>query len=164
MSGLIKYTSLSLLSYCWLRTFSTQMEPGEKWKSFPWVSFCNPEKFYVIVETRGSVASSSRALSLWKPLHFLFDFFLWGGCPTAYGILVPCPGIEPTPPGLGAWTLNHSPPGRFSIAFPEMSSHLPRTPGSFLLCFFHLLCFPDLSQQGQERCSQGWFCLKCGTL
>ena len=84
-----------------------QMEPGEKWKSFPWVSFCNPEKFYVIVETRGSVASSSRALSLWKPLHFLFDFFLWGGCPTAYGILVPCPGIEPTPPGLGAWTLNH---------------------------------------------------------
>ena len=25
----------------------------------------------------------------------------------AYGILVPRPGIEPMPPALGAWSLNH---------------------------------------------------------
>ena len=25
----------------------------------------------------------------------------------AYGILVPCPGIEPAPPAMEAWSLNH---------------------------------------------------------
>ena len=35
-----------------------------------------------------------------------FFFFFWPRC-VACGILVPRPGIEPVPPPLGVWSLNH---------------------------------------------------------
>ena len=38
-----------------------------------------------------------------------FSFF---GCTTACGISVPQPRIEPMPPPLEAWSLNHGPPGK----------------------------------------------------
>ena len=38
-----------------------------------------------------------------KKMWFLF---FWPRC-TAYGILVPQPGIEPVPPAVEAWSLNH---------------------------------------------------------
>ena len=34
-------------------------------------------------------------------------FWGWGVGHAAYGILVPRPGIEPTPPAVEAWNLNH---------------------------------------------------------
>ena len=39
-----------------------------------------------------------------KFFNFLFHFIFWH---TACGILVPRPGIEPAPPALEAWSLNH---------------------------------------------------------
>ena len=39
-------------------------------------------------------------------LSFIYFIFFWP-CPTACGILVPPPGIEPAPPALEAWSLNH---------------------------------------------------------
>ena len=36
----------------------------------------------------------------------LFDFIYWLHC-SAYGILVPWPGIEPLAPALEAWSFNH---------------------------------------------------------
>ena len=46
----------------------------------------------------------------WDSRTFLitfFFFFLFWLHPAAYGILVPQPGMEPNPPALGAWSLNH---------------------------------------------------------
>ena len=37
----------------------------------------------------------------------LEDFFSFWPCPTACGILVPRPGIEPVPPAVEARSLNH---------------------------------------------------------
>ena len=36
--------------------------------------------------------------------NVLFYLFI---CHVTYGILVPQPGIEPNPPALGAWSLDH---------------------------------------------------------
>ena len=41
-----------------------------------------------------------------NPFISLSLFFFWLHC-TACGILVPRPGIEPAPPALEAWSLNH---------------------------------------------------------
>ena len=38
--------------------------------------------------------------------YVLLFFFFWLRCATC-GILVPQSGIEPVPPALGAWSLNH---------------------------------------------------------
>ena len=38
--------------------------------------------------------------------YFNFFFFFWSHC-TVCGILVPQSGIEPLPPALEAWSLNH---------------------------------------------------------
>ena len=42
-------------------------------------------------------------------VFFSFFFFF---CRAACGILVPRPGIEPTPPAMGARSLNTGPPGK----------------------------------------------------
>ena len=53
---------------------------------------------------------------VWKPLsHKMLTLshaelklvFICWLLPTAYGILVPWPGIEPLPPAVEAWSLNH---------------------------------------------------------
>ena len=49
------------------------------------------------------------SFSLYLLQHLFVDcfvFFFWPCC-TAYGILIPRPGIEPMPPALEAWSLNH---------------------------------------------------------
>ena len=49
-----------------------------------------------------------RALGQDRNLHFRFFSFFYFGCTTRYaGILVPRPGIEPSPPAVEARSLNH---------------------------------------------------------
>ena len=50
-----------------------------------------------------------RTCVLWDKCRMVcvaFFFFFWLRCATC-GILVPQSGIEPVPPALGAWSLNH---------------------------------------------------------
>ena len=49
-------------------------------------------------------------------VKFGFFFFFWP-CPAACGILVPQPGIKPTPPALEAWVLTTGPPGKSPLKF-----------------------------------------------
>ena len=51
---------------------------------------------------RGEIES----VRVWGFPFLFFLSFLWPCC-TACGILVPRPGIEPTPPALEAWSPNH---------------------------------------------------------
>ena len=50
--------------------------------------------------------SSSKEQNSEASLLDFFFFFLATLCP-ACGILVPWPGIEPVPPAVKAWSLNH---------------------------------------------------------
>ena len=59
------------------------------------------------------VVEAGSGLALMVPgmpgrLFFFFNvlFYLFI-CHVTYGILVPQPGIEPNPPALGAWSLDH---------------------------------------------------------
>ena len=56
-------------------------------------------------------------------LYFNILFFLQP-CAKAYGILVPQPGIEPTPPALKAEVLTTGLPGK-SLSFPLNSCPVP---------------------------------------
>ena len=40
-------------------------------------------------------------------LQYCFCFMIWFFSHKPYGILTPWPGIEPTPPCIGRWSLNH---------------------------------------------------------
>ena len=42
-----------------------------------------------------------------KHCFFFFLIFIFSPCRVACGILVPQPGIEPVPPAVKAWSLNH---------------------------------------------------------
>ena len=55
--------------------------------------------------------------------NFLKKKNLWLNC-VAYGILVPQPGIEPMPPALKVWSLNHWTAGKVpkSPYFSEVHS------------------------------------------
>ena len=65
--------------------------------------------------------------------NFIFLFFkcilycfqyLFFTCLAAFGILVPWPGIEPTPPALAAWSLNYCTAKEVSICnFNNKQSH-----------------------------------------
>ena len=77
----------------------------------------------------------------------------------ACGILIPQPGIEPTPPALEAWNLNHwtarEVPGKFSygnadVVFSRgMPVPLMRTTALALVCNDYLLF--SLLWGGEER-------------
>ena len=53
---------------------------------------------------------------------FTSSFSLYLPCHAACGILIPWPGIEPIPPALEAWSLNHWTPGK-SPSFSFKSSN-----------------------------------------
>ena len=59
------------------------------------------------------------------PFFFFFNcLFFWPHC-KAYGILVPWPGIEPSPPCIGRQHLNHWTTGQVPVPCSLMSAHTP---------------------------------------
>ena len=64
----------------------------------------NPFKF-LWLWCGGLVSKPCPTLAI--PIFVLLFFFFFWLCPTAHGILVPLPGIEPAPSALVAQNLNH---------------------------------------------------------
>ena len=67
------------------------------------------------------IRNKRKLVKFYKKLPFLF--FFWGGaCHIACGVLVPPPGIKPTPLAFESWCLNHwttreIPKGDFAFFF-----------------------------------------------
>ena len=65
------------------------------------------------------------------------DFFFFWSCHTAYGILVPHPGIEPMPPALEAQSLNHQTsrevPKRDNLSFVHSIILIKNEKGKWIL-------------------------------
>ena len=52
------------------------------------------------------IALHGQENSPWQVIYITYSFIYWPHH-AACGILVPRPGVEPPPPALGAWSLNH---------------------------------------------------------
>lgn len=95
-----------------LKIFSTRMEPGKKWKSFPWVSFCNPEKISISVEINVPVA--------WSPFLCRSHCIFWDGLP------------HPSTPGSFLLWPRDTPPAS-AFAWPSSAKARKMQPRSGLL-------------------------------
>ena len=77
-----------------------------------------------------------------KLFLFFYVFYLFFGH-AAFGILVPRPGIEPVPPALEAWSLNHWTAREVPVLlFEEPSCYLPQR--------LHHLAFPTAVHQSSK--------------
>ena len=99
-------------------------------------------------------------LADWMSNRILKLIFFWPRC-AACGILVPQPGIKPTPPAVEARSLNHwtarEVPGISSLMCPLLSSHYcSHLSGCSLHCLLHL----DGWRPQLPRCSgqEPWSC------